>query len=367
MLAPLIALAAAAAPPASADLSGIWEGNVGDLPVRACFAPREWGALGSYYYLSRRQLIALEAEQGTSGTYHENDPRDPNAPRWTIETANGGRLTARWTHRGRTLPVRLRRIAGANAEQDHCTGMVYHRPRLAGVRTVAARASLDGLAYTRITLDHGGRFEAGVETFALDGAGAAVDRLNATLRRSLTGDPPEWFDCIRAALAHFPNEGSFNQRLAPTLISRRWMGVVEQYDDYCGGNHPNHGQRYRTFDLASGREVDLHDWLNASAVRRHRWPGSDEETRTLQPALRAVILAGWQAEGDCEGAIEGTEFWNIGLRREALIFAPDLPHVAQACGEEFTIPFARLEPFLTEEGAANLRALRDEAAGPERR
>ena len=52
--------------------------------------------------------------------------------------------------------------------------MTYHQPRLEGVRTVTARATLDGVAYTRITLDHGGRFEAGVETFALDGSGEAV-------------------------------------------------------------------------------------------------------------------------------------------------------------------------------------------------
>jgi len=34
--------------------------------------------------------------------------------------------------------------------------------------------------------------------------------------------------------------------------------------------------------------------------------------------------------------------------------------VAQACGEDFEIPFARIQPFLTPEGAANLRALQSE-------
>jgi len=366
MLAPLVALAVAAASAPPDERAGIWEGTIGDLPVRACFAPRGWGALGSYYYLSRRRLIALDAEAGSGGTLRENDARDSGAPRWTIENAAAGRLTARWTHRGRTLPVRLSRIAPGNAEQDHCSGMAYHGPRLAGVRTVTARASLDGVEYTRITLDHGGRFEASVETFALGGSGAAIDRLNNTLRQSLTGDPPEWFDCIRAALERLPNEGGFDQRLAPTLISRRWMGVTEQYDHYCGGNHPNHGRRYRTFDLASGAEVDLHDWLNGAAVSRQRFEGEDEEIKTLVPALRTLILAGWTAEGDCEGVVESTEFWNIGLRRDALVFAPDLPHVSQACGEEFVVPFARLQPFLTEQGAANLRALQAERAGRDR-
>lgn len=367
MLMPLLALALAAAPAAPADPSGIWEGTVGTLPVRACFAQQQWGSFGTYYYLSRQRLIALEAEEGANGAFRENDLRDASAPRWTIEGADAGRLTARWTHRGRTLPVRLRRIAAAAAEQDQCTGMTYHRSRLAAVRTVSARATLEGVAYTRITLDHGGRFEASVETFAFDGSGAAVGRLNATLRQALTGNPPEWFDCIRSPLARFPSEGSFSKRLAPTLISARWMSVVEQFDHYCGGAYPNHGQRYRTFDLASGREIDLHDWLNGAAVTRERLEGLEEGIRKLRPALRTLILAGWAPDDpDCAGALEDREFWNIGLRREALVFAPDLPHVAQACGEEFVIPFARLGPFLTAEAAANLRALRAERAGARR-
>ena len=358
MFAPLIALAAAAAPAASA---GVWEGTVGTLPVRACFAQQHGDSFGSYYYLSRRRLIALEAEEGASGAFREDNARDSNAPRWVIEGADAGLLTARWTHRGRTLPVRLSRLATANSEQDQCGGMAYHGPRFEGVRTVSARASLQGVAYTRITLHHGGRFDVAVETFALDGSGAAVDRLNATLRQSLTGDPPEWFDCIRASLARFPMEGGFNQRLAPALISARWMSVTDQSDSFCGGAHPNHGQRYRTFDLASGREVDLHDWLNAAAVRRQRFEGEEEEEiKTLLPALMTSILTGWNAEdAGCEETVRSSEFWNIGLTREALVFAPDLPHVAQACGEEFVVPFARLRPFLTEEGAANLRALRE--------
>lgn len=369
MLAPLLTLAAAAAfapaPAPGAGLAGIWEGNVGNLPVRACFVRREWGSIGSYYYLSRRGLIALEAEEGPGDAFRENDARDANAPRWAIESADAARLTARWTHRGRMLPVRLSRIAAPDGEENPCGSLAYHQPRLAGVRTVTARASLEGVDYTRITLAHDGQFEANVETFALDGSSAAVERLNAALRESLAGDPPSWFDCIRTSLSHLSMEGSFNQRLAPSMISARWMSVVDQSDDFCGGAHPNHGQTYRTFDLASGGEIDLHDWFNATAVRRERLEGLDEESKTLEPALRAVILAGWTAEAaECGEAVRDTDFWNIGLTREALVFSPSLPHVIQACGEDFTIPFARLRPFLTDEGWANLRALEAEARRP---
>jgi hypothetical protein len=362
MFAPLVAMAGAASAPAA--LPGIWQGTVGTLPVRACFArPAQWGSFGAYFYLSRRRLIALDAAEGASGTFHEGGGADPNRPRWRIERADAARLTGQWTHRGRTLPVRLSRVAGADGESP-CYSLAFHQPRFTGVRTVTARGSTDGVAYTRITLDHGGRFDASVATFALDGAGEAARAINAILARSLAGDPPEWFECIRAPLEQSPQEGGFNQSLAPAMIARRWMSVIEQYDGFCGGNHPNAGRTYRTFDLASGREVDLHDWLNETAVEREGPRGTEEEIKTLRPALREFILAGWHAEmAECDESVRSHEFWNIGLTRDALVFSPDLPHVAQACGEDFTMSFARLRPFLTEEGVENLRALQAEVNG----
>jgi hypothetical protein len=362
LFAPLIAGAAAAAAPA--ELPGIWQGTLGNLPVRACFAHSQWGSFGTYFYLSRQRLIALEAAEDASGTFREGGGPDPNRPRWRIERADAARLTGQWTGGGRTLPVRLSRVARAGGESP-CSSLVFHQPRLTGVRTIAARASTDGVAYTLVTLDHRGRFHAGVATFALDGESEAVRRINAILGRALTGDPAEWFDCIRAPLEQGPNEGSFNHSLEPAMISRRWMSVIHRYDDFCGGAYPNAGRTYRTFDLASGREIDLHDWLNGTAVEREGPAGSDEEIKTVRPALRDLILTGWNAEdAECVEGVRSHEFWDIGLTREALVFSPQLPHVAQACGAEFTLPFARLRPFLTEEGAENLRALQAEPAVP---
>ena len=65
------------------------------------------------------------------------------------------------------------------------------------MRTATSAASIDGVPYTRIVLDHDGRFSASFETVALDGSGEAARRINATLAEPLAGDPPEWFDCIR--------------------------------------------------------------------------------------------------------------------------------------------------------------------------
>lgn len=366
MLAILAAAAAsAAASAAPADPSGVWEGTVGNLPVRACFVRRDWGAFGAYYYLSQRRLIPLETGDGGETVYYEGSAATTDGPSWRIEQAGADRLTARWTGNGRTLPVRLDRVDwSGDADLGPCASPDFHRPRLSEVRTVTGRGAVDGMAFTTLALDHGGRFEATAETFALDGTGVAAQRINETLGKVLRSDPPEWLECVVAPLATAPREGDFFERLAPVLISPRWMSVTDQYEGDCGGAHPSGGTVWRTFDLASGEEVDLHDWLTDAAVKRERYADdSDEIVRTLQPAFRDVILAGWSAgDAECDETVRDADFWNIGLTREAFVFNPSLPHALQACGDVYTVPFARLRPFLTEQGAENLRALSAEVA-----
>lgn len=360
MFAPLLAVAAAAAP-APAAPTGIWQGTVGNLPVRACFTQRDSGSFGSYFYLSRLRLIALSADEGRANVYFEGNGAPADQPRWSIESVSDGRLTGRWTSGARTLPVRLSRVSTTFGEEGPCGSLALHQPWLEGVRTVTARARRDGVDYTRITLDTRGRFEISFETFALDGESEAVRRINAAVRQGLAGDPPQWFQCIQDSLAQSAFEGSFEESLAPSMITRRWLGVTHHWDGFCGGAHPDSSNSYRLFDLASGGEVDLYGWLNASAVRRERPDGSDEDLKTLEPAFRDLILRDWRPEqAECEEVIRTADFWTIALTRTALVLSPSLPHVAEACGEDFTLPFERLGPFLTPDGAAHLRALRAE-------
>jgi hypothetical protein len=329
--------------------------------VRACLARTNWNQFGAYYYLSRRRLIALNEVEERDGVYYEGDGPLANQPRWTIESASGGRMTGRWSGGGRTLPVRLNRVPATIGEEGPCGSMAFHQPRLEGVRTLTARATVDGIAYSRVTLDHRDRFDLRFETFALDGASEAVRTINAKLAEGLAGNPPSWFQCIQDSLGRSPNEGGFDESLRPVMIGRRWMSVAAHWDGFCGGAHPDSANTWRLFDLTTGGEVEILDWFNATAVKREHLEQVNEDIRTVEQPLRDAILTGWSPEEpDCEELIRRTEFWNVGLARDEMMFSPSLPHVAQACGENFSMPFARLQPFLTPEGAANLRALQGE-------
>lgn len=359
MISPLIALAAATAAPGA--LAGVYEGTIGTLPVRACFSGTERSNYGTYYYLSRLAAIGLSEEDGRDGVFYEGGGAPESQPRWHIESTAGGRLSGQWRSGARTLPLRLTRVAGTEGEESPCSSLAFHQPRLAGVRVVQTRATLDGTAYTKLVLDPRGHFETSVETFALDGDGPAVQRINAALGRSLAGDPPSWLTCAQDSLGQSAFEGSSTEILAPTMISRRWLSVSAHWDGYCGGAHPDSSNTWRLFDLTTGAEIDLNDWLNDAAVERHGTQGTDSDYATVRPALKEAVLAGWRPEdAECEEVIRSAEFWNVGLNRDSFTFSPSLPHVVQACGEDFTLAFGRLAPFLTPEGAANVRALQSE-------
>ena len=93
-------------------------------------------------------------------------------------------------------PVRLEDIRLSkpiSGDESPCASPLFHRPRLEGLRTLSSRAAMDGVAYTKLTLDLRGRFDSHFESFALDGTSAAAQRINAALGQGLAGDPPSWF------------------------------------------------------------------------------------------------------------------------------------------------------------------------------
>jgi hypothetical protein len=64
------------------------------------------------------------------------------------------------------------------------------------------------------------------------------------------------------------------------------------------------------------------------------------------------------------GTIDTAEWWNIELNRTGFVFTPSVAHVVQACEEDVKVSFAKLAPYLTQEGKRNVAALQAQAASP---
>lgn len=359
-------LASADAPPPV--WRGVWQGTVGDLPVRVCLDRRgETYSVGSYYYLSRLRTIRLEQQDGSREWIEGWGGSDAaTAPRWRFGAITAEALAGSWRGAGKTLAFRLARVAGPVGDAS-CGSLSFNAPRLRPLRVAAVRASMDGVGYTKLRFDPGGAFvEIGLESFALDGAGPAARRINARLRRDMplpvavtAREEDNWFACVAGGLAAHGSDGDYDQTIAPVLITARWLAATDAVGYDCGGAHPDNASTSLTFDRTTGAEVDLHDWLGSSAVERQRLDGVDRPAVTIRPGLRRVILEqAHEPDPECRASVADAEFWDIGLARTGLRFTPSLAHVEQACEEEVLVRWATLAPFLSAAGRAGAATLR---------
>jgi hypothetical protein len=346
-----------AAPPA---WEGSWKGTVGSLPVHVCLNSTPYEKRGAYYYDRHKVLISLELDQQRQ-EWVEGHGRTNKGPRWKL-APNAGQLTGTWTSGTKILPVRLTRMGGpSQGYEGPCAKIEFQRARLSTVRVTRRKGAKDGATFTTWSFKPGSPYEDGsISTFTLDRGDGGVPRVNALLRDILPKPDGSgmWLECMAGNANAHGTDGEYLESIEPVLISRRWLSARHHNDNYCGGNHPNTSNRWRTFDLATGVEVNAHEWFKPSAVKVTRYAGDDEPVRTLTGDFRAAILAGWKpADRDCQDAIAGQEFWNVGIVRGSMVFSPDLPRVMMACGEEFRVPFAKLQPWLNEAGQAAVATL----------
>lgn len=359
----ILPLNLAAAAPRQLDPKGVWDGRIGQLPVRACFDERAGDSVGVYFYRSRFETIALIKDEKGTALFSEGWPDDAKAPRWSLTEVGPNAIAGTWSQGSRKLPIRLTKVPIAQSGEDAtpCGSREFQQPRLEGLRILRSAAVKDGVAYTKLVLDQRGHFgdSVAVESFELAGVSSAVKAINAALGKPFdqTGDS-SWLSCIREA---FPWGGEHNESVEPRMISHRWLVVNHHWDGYCGGAHPDSSNSATTFDLTTGREIDVRDWFNARAIKRTRYEGDPEIFKTMQPELRSLVIGRWKGGEDCEGTIDSEEWWNFELTRTGFVFRPILAHVVQACEEDFAVPFAKLLPYLTPEGRRIVARLQAES------
>jgi len=360
----LAALAALALAPAGVP-QGLYDGTIGDLPVRLCLAEER----GAYYYRSRLVPIVLSPVEGSPGVFGEGYGK--KEPSLTLRGAAGGALGGEWRSGSRRLPVRLRSIPfdKDEFEDDPCGSQAFQAPRLDGVRIVRSEVVQAGQGITLLTLDTRGHFpDFSVVSFQLPGGGPAVTRINRRLFEAFQeSDEADWKGCDRNGLSGGGLGASYDVELKLTLATRRWLAVMERGGGWCGGAHPDSYSTPLLFDRRDGREVELLDWLSPRAVDRQVLEGMAEPYLTLTTAFRADLMRRYRHDEECTEVVTETEGWSAELRRQGIAFVPSLPHVVQACEEEALLSWAALAPWLSASGEAEVRALQSEWAADKRR
>jgi hypothetical protein len=356
-----------AAPAAAQDKPvwvGLWEGTVGTYPVRLCVDVWSNGpARGSYYYLTRLEPIALSEEDGEGG-WIELAPEGVQQALWEFAEQTGTRLRGIWRQGARRLPFDLAPVPWTEGEWGGpCAADEFIAARLGGGNVTEETADIRGWRYSRRIYRPAAHFadEVMIESFSFSPERAGDEAINAILAAYLPNGTlsDEFVQCFSGAIGQHGVDGYFEQLVMPKLTSRAFLTVHEANSNYCGGTRPSHWFRQRTFDRASGMEIDLFDWVGG---------GLDDDsygTGELPPVLLAEVLAHWPADpaediDDCREVVSITSHWNLELRREGLAFWPQVPHVALPCGAESLLGWDELAAFLDAEGKAGLARLRED-------
>jgi hypothetical protein len=356
---------------------GVWDGRVGNLPVRLCIDA--WAgspARGSYYYLSQLEPISL-TDYDSEGGWTEQAAGSDATAEWDFAERSAKALRGTWRQGRRSLPFALTPLAWSEGDWGGpCSSAAFLAPRVGGGTVLSSQAELAGWRYTTKKYRPAARFadDVTIESFgfpAVEPGDAAINTaLAAHLPREEVDDA--FLQCLAGSIASLGYDGGFEEVVRPVWVTPAFLVAMESSSTFCGGAHPNHFYAYLTFDRQGGEAIDLFGWLGETAVEHHLGEQGIEAYDTVRPALRDLILArdpvddfstseGFEAEPypeDCRDLAFEQEFWTLGLSRSGMLFVPSMPHVAAACAETFTVPWDDLAPFLNGEGRAGLERLR---------
>ncbi|MCL4674246.1 MAG: hypothetical protein KJZ64_15210 [Sphingomonadaceae bacterium] len=342
---------------------GVYEGKVGRYPVTACF--QSWGHgsnTGVYYYHSQLRPIRLTGSDDPAIWIESREGErwdDQSGPRWSLTAMDGTNMRGMWRDGARRLPIAMTRAKGSVAEGDlPCSSASFLARRSVPVTFDRAEAEIDGFAFTRLFYLPPRHFDdVAIEGFTYTpvhgGDGDIVRELEALLPRGTVDD--DFLQCIGGALGSLGADGFWEQTVTPAYVDQAFMAVTVSLGSFCGGAHPNFGSNQKVFDRESGREVDLATWLGESALADVEF-----EWRPLAPALRELAIHHWPAgsEGECREAASEQPYWQFGISAQGFTLTPDFPHALTACEETATVPWAEIEPFLSDEGKRSRARMR---------
>lgn len=342
--------------------AGVWQGTIGALPVQACLQQSGGGwSFGAYYYRSQNKIIRLTHEPSGAWTEHPGW-EDKTTGAWQI-SANGAQLSGTWQQGAKQLPIALSRVAlTADDAAQPCGSRAFIAPRLRPVGMTRKPARNAGIAYTQIDYHVAPWFsEVSITSFAI----APTMPGDAAINRQLLFDPnkadspADYVWCMSQQLGSTGSDGDFSVGIEPFALTEHFLTAKSYSDQSCGGPHPNSDHSWGIFDRTTGKLLDLARWFSVKGKSKTPFSATEAGFSQLQitPALRRAVMRRMKLEPDCREGISSNDYWYLGLTSKGMVFAPALPRVAMACGEDVVVPFADLAPFLSPYGKANLARL----------
>lgn len=334
-LVPTIALAEAP------NQVGVWEGTLGKLPVAACFEPKGGG---KYYYVNHGEDLKLEASAKNPQEWAEiADPDGDAKPTgtWTVQSVTDTTLTGSWQDLAgaKTLPVKLqRRPLSDEGTATACESAAYRRPHFNHLpKKYGAPFTSGGHRFRPLTV------YPKVELVELLDQTPALSPLRNALDRHRDSIIAAREDCMKSG-----PHAEYSLISSVGYANATWITLRDRGGYECGGAYPDGISDALTLEVATGKTVDLHQWLDKSEKK--------------QAELMRKVHAGYPGSAECAEGLKTWPGWHIWPTQQGLVFEPDLPHVARACTEDITLPYAQVEPYLNSVGRRAVRNITGKTA-----
>jgi hypothetical protein len=180
-------------------------------------------------------------------------------------------------------------------------------------------------------------------------------RINQALLSELWGNVDEYYGCVNG---NGSGDGGYTLSVKPTFLGASAISLVESFDIYCGGAHPNSGRSAINLDAHTGEKLWLGDILWTGKKRPFHYtpiPGEPDNSPARQNMLdrwadyRDQVFVPWlvrqlkkrypkqMASGkDQCGYADDPDIWMYAdwyLAPKGVFFIPYFPHVVESCAE----------------------------------
>jgi len=361
--------------------NGIWTGTIGNQEVMACFFHFEnpnYENKSGYFYLRHSQLIPLAPRPENTKIWYEDNSQTPTGL-WTINERHGDLLQGNWSDAtgSHILPIRLKRFKTLSMG-DPTSSIIGCNPEVVKLVNAAinTRVQKEKISFDKALTFDGKRYRIfgateEVNTLELIDKSEASTALNERLKNELAVGISEYYGCNTPSDEKEMHNYSASIELA--FWNARWITFVRRTGGDCGGNHPFSEFYYTTWDLTTGKEVNLWTWVeqeNGKLISHldtfyGNYSAPDQLNKIITE--EAVKPLGGDPENECLNIIKENAKYQLSLGKKGLVFHSSFAHVVQACDYDVEIPYKTLLPFLTKEGKEEVKLMMSDTSSQEAR
>lgn len=341
----------------SAKTHQVYVGNIGKAGIAMDLEIQTTGDVeGRYFYRKYRTDITLEGRREKDGTLHLNEKSQSEKNRAKlILRMNGSNLQGEWqdVQKNKKLPVSLspanEQSAISNneaAQSGFHSNSLYDSLRLVGL----SLRPLKREKFQGYSIQWWEEPNSEVRMFRLlDGFPIeTVLRINRRLGQEQWRSVSAYYDCQSGGARALGAD--FMQTVTPKLINPQFISVSIFTSYYCGGAHPDFGDRPLNIDVASSEDLQLEDilWLgngkpspqrNAARARTDQryeemvlGPWLAKTMAKLYPAEVTPPEGGSKDNGECD--YRDSEVWQYiswYATPQGLYIGPSFPRASRAC------------------------------------